>query len=252
MARLKTGRNGKRAIPAALAAAGLAIALPGAGLAIGTTDNATLPAELGGLPFTPANVDPELARKVAAIMGSDGVQFTPATNIQRSAERTVTVAVRVDDATARAISVRGAIETVATEQGRERALEIAPTRYNLGIARGYQSFVQPQKTATLPESVRDLAMPDLATYRPAEAKPGKPSRFGSRIAVESEASVGRSPRTLEALGDQSVDLQGSYRVKGNLNVTAGVRLSQDRNRLAPLTDGVEDDQAVYVGTQLRF
>ena len=27
---------------------------------------------------------------------------------------------------------------------------------------------------------------------------------------------------------------------------------QDRNRLAPLTDGVEDDQAVYVGTQVRF
>ena len=38
----------------------------------------------------------------------------------------------------------------------------------------------------------------------------------------------------------------------NLNVTAGVRLSQERGRLTPLTNGVEDDQSVYVGTQLRF
>jgi hypothetical protein len=45
---------------------------------------------------------------------------------------------------------------------------------------------------------------------------------------------------------------GAYRVVGNLNVTAGVRLSQESDRLTPLTDGVEDSQAVYVGTQLRF
>ena len=51
---------------------------------------------------------------------------------------------------------------------------------------------------------------------------------------------------------QSVDLSTSYRVIGNVNVTAGVRLSKDNNRLAPLTDGVEDDQAVYVGTRVNF
>ena len=63
---------------------------------------------------------------------------------------------------------------------------------------------------------------------------------------------GRSPRTLEGAGNQSVDLSTSYRVVGNLNVTAGVRLSKDSNRLAPLTDGLEDDQAVYVGTRVSF
>ena len=36
------------------------------------------------------------------------------------------------------------------------------------------------------------------------------------------------------------------------DVTAGVRVTQDRDRIAPLTDGVQDDQAVYVGTQFRF
>ena len=64
--------------------------------------------------------------------------------------------------------------------------------------------------------------------------------------------AGRSPRTLEGAGNQSVDLSTSYRVVGNVNVTAGVRLSKDSNRLAPLTDGVEDDQAVYVGTRVSF
>jgi len=241
-----------RAIPVALAAAGLAFAIPGAGLAVGTGGSAIEAADIVSLPFTPANIDPQLARQVAAIIGEDGLRFTPATKIQRQSERTVTVAVRVDDATARAISFRTAPTSVAAEQGRERALEIAPTRYNLGVARGYQGFARPEKTATLPAGVRDLSMPDLSTYRPAEETSGKPSRFGSRLAIESDSKAGRSPRTLEGLGEQSVDLQGSYRVKGNLNVTAGVRLSQDRNRLSPLTDGVEDDQAVYVGTQLRF
>ncbi|MFC3213373.1 hypothetical protein [Novosphingobium panipatense] len=38
----------------------------------------------------------------------------------------------------------------------------------------------------------------------------------------------------------------------NLDVTAGVRYSQDRERLVPLTDGKQDSQAVYVGTQFKF
>jgi hypothetical protein len=31
-----------------------------------------------------------------------------------------------------------------------------------------------------------------------------------------------------------------------------VRYSQERERLRPLTDGKQDSQAVYVGTQFRF
>ena len=48
------------------------------------------------------------------------------------------------------------------------------------------------------------------------------------------------------------DVGGAYRVTRNLDVTAGVRYSQDRERLKPLTDGKQDSQAVYVGTQFRF
>ena len=38
----------------------------------------------------------------------------------------------------------------------------------------------------------------------------------------------------------------------NLTVTAGVRSSQERERLDPLTNSVQDSQAVYVGTQIKF
>ena len=54
------------------------------------------------------------------------------------------------------------------------------------------------------------------------------------------------------MGSQTVDVGGSFRLSPNLDVRAGVRLSQERERLDPLTNSVQDSQAVYVGTQLRF
>ena len=38
----------------------------------------------------------------------------------------------------------------------------------------------------------------------------------------------------------------------NLKVTAGVRYKQDDDRLKPMTDERRDNQAVYIGTQVRF
>jgi hypothetical protein len=253
MARRRNSMGTRRVIPATLAVAGLALAIPGAGLAVVTAgESPVAAAPLGALPFTPARVDPKLAQRVASVIGADGLRFTPATKLPREGERTVTVAVRVDGATARAISVRNAIDGVSAERNREAALAIAPTSYNLGIARGYQSFAQPTKPAEISGTLRDMAMPDLSQFRPEKESTGKPSRFQSQIAVANEANAGRSPRTLEGAGQQSVDLRTSYRLGRNLDVTAGVRVSQDRARLSPLTDGVADDQAVYVGTQIRF
>ena len=63
---------------------------------------------------------------------------------------------------------------------------------------------------------------------------------------------GRAPRTLESVGEQSVDLGGSYRLTRNIDVTAGVRYSQDRDRIVPPAEAKADNQAVYVGTQFRF
>lgn len=239
--------------PALLSAACLALAIPSAGLALvdleGGETAASVPARFA--PFTPASVDPQLARRVARQVAARGqtLRFTPA-GPAKPLDRTVTVAVRVDEETARAISFRTALASMAGEPGTgPGATAITATRYNLGIARGYQSFA---KAPSLSESVRDLDMPDLASFKPAEGVSEEPSRFQPRIVFERDRSLGRSPRTLDALGEQSVDLGGAYRVTRNLDVTAGVRLSQDRDRLAPLTDMEQDSQAVYVGTQFRF
>ncbi len=241
-----------RFAPVLVSAAAMALAIPSAGFAfVGfDADGGVFGSEI--VPFTPASVDPQLARRVAEQVAAKGhaLRFTPA-GTGEARDRTVTVAVRVDDETARAISVRSAIAAASGEAGRGTA-SLAPTRYDLGVARGYKSFAK--ATPKLPSGIRDVEMPDLASYEPSNGSaPDKPGRLQPRISLEQDRStIGRSRGTLEALGEQTVDLGGSYRVSRNLDVTAGVRLSQDRDRLAPLTNGVEDSQAVYVGTQFRF
>ena len=264
--RTTAGKHGsKRGLaPAVLAAAVMALALPGAGLAVGAAQQSGSFVSSDFAPFTPANVDPQLARRVAADLRENNIRFTPAGGPAGS-DRTITVAVRVDDATARAITIRSAAETVRAKPG-IAAIALDEGRFNLGISRGYRSFAATENAsaassvglasgkARLPSSIRNVAMPDLSEYRPSEgAKGGKPSRFQPRIALETEEGrAGRTPRTLDALGEQSVDVGGAYRISRNLDVTAGVRISQERDRLAPLTDEVQDSQAVYVGTQIRF
>ncbi len=243
------GKAGKgRSLPLLLAVAGLALGVPSAGLALGAlADTAASPLSTDRGIFTPATVDPQLARRVASLVGNNGLHFTPAGTAGKR-DRTVTVAVRVDGDVARVISLRSAIDSVP---GAGKGIAaIAPTRFDLGVARGYQSFTRP---VTLPDTVRKLDMPDLARFEPAgSTSPEKPSRFQPRIALEGKGNAGRSEGTLEGLGSQTVDLGGAYRLSRNLNVTAGVRLSQERDRLAPLTDSSQDSQAVYVGTQFRF
>lgn len=246
-----------RLAPTVLAGAALAFVMPGAVLAVGSPDAPAIVSKIEYLPFTPAGVDPQLARKVAEVIGEDALRFTPASRPRAKTDRTINFAVRVDDATARTIS-GGSLAGKLALATPEAANPIAGTRYNLGIARGFQSFAQPTRTisstsvaAGVREGLRDIAMPDLSTFDSGDNK-DRPSRFRSRIALEQRDRAGSLAGTIQGAGSQQVDLGGSYRLSRNLDVTAGVRLSQERDRLAPLTDGVEDDQAVYVGTQIRF
>ncbi|MGN6497329.1 MAG: hypothetical protein ACTHKM_12975 [Tsuneonella sp.] len=238
-----------------LVGAAMALAIPSAGFALTRLDMPAPEAISAGFAqFTPASVDPVLARKVAQKIAARGqaLRFTPAA-ATTARDRTYTVAVRVDDETARAISFRTAAAAVQGEPGiAAGTVSVAPTRYNLGISRGYQSFAKPETSAAPKFDVGKLEMPDLASFKPREATSGKPSRFEARIALEQQAQVGRAARTLEGAGEQSVDVGGAYRLTRNLNVTAGVRLSQERDRIAPLTDAEQDNQAVYVGTQFKF
>jgi hypothetical protein len=201
--------------------------------------------------FMPVAVDPRLARSIAvrALAKGRTFQFTPAGQGTRP-DRSVTVAVRIDAAAAR--STRISPRLAATELAEpSAALRIAPTAYNLGSSRGYRNFAQSSPMA-LAAAGSQVEIPDLTSLRPPVGARGAPSRFSPRIALDEHANPGRSARTFDADGEQSVDVGGSYRLSRNLNVTAGVRIQTERDRLVPLTDGKQDSQAVYVGTQFRF
>jgi hypothetical protein len=174
-------------------------------------------------------------------------RFTPAGTETRPT-RSVTVAVRVDALNSQNFAVRGALAD-ASQPGAS-PVRIAPMAFNLGMARGYASFATPAAASGLHDLQR-IDMPDLAKFK-ASAPASSPSRFAPRIEAEGRDQAGRAPRTLEGQGDYQLDLGGSYRLTKNLNVTAGVRYSPERDRLRPLTDGKQDNQAVYVGTQFRF
>lgn len=246
--------KGRKGVAFAAAFASVLVALPSAGLAVdalGTADAQSLPGNFAN--FTPASVDPRMAQFVSTRITGKGklMRFTPAGMAERRG-KPVTVAVRVNDDTAKAISVR---QTLAAREGQQVAaatpVRIAPTRYDLGIARGYQKFATPK--VDLDESLSAAAIPDLASFKPTPGVKPDRSRFGARIALEEQREPGTTPRTRDGIADQSLDVAGSYRVTDNLNVTAGVRYEQDRDRLDPVTDSSQQDsQAVYVGTQFRF
>jgi len=200
--------------------------------------------------FTPVGVDPKLAAQITvrALSHAKLFRFTPAGADGRPG-RSVTVAVRIDDEDAHAFSVRSALAGVPTEPG-AAPVRIAPMVYNLGVARGYESFAIDNSA---PKTTPRAEMPDLANFSLSKSEvAGTPGRFAPRIEMDEKEKAGRAPHTFGGQGDYQVDVGGSYRLTRNLNVTAGLRYSSERDRLAPLTDGKQDSQAVYVGTQFRF
>jgi hypothetical protein len=245
-----TGQT-QRKLPLLLLCGALALGLPSAGMALAGKSAPSTAASITALGldvFTPASVDPALAARVAEKARARGIRFTPAGATPAAGERTVTVAVRVDSQEARAITVRKAIDAVPGRGTGIAGLEAS--RFQLGTARGYRSFARPFE---LPAEVRRMALPDLAQFKPSAPKADdKPSRLQPRIELEDRTIAGRSPNTLDAIGQQTVGVGGSFRLSPNLNVMAGVRYSKERDRLDPLTDSVKDSQAVYVGTQIKF
>ena len=237
-----------------LSGAVLCLALPSAVLAFtsgfeGRVPNVTEPAEsLAVLP--PAAGSPLLARPmtVPGLTHGQLFRFTPAGNTTRP-DRSVTVAVRVDPGSAGEITVLAPLQPGLAGNGLGR-LRIAPTAYSLGLSRGFQNFV-------IPGELRRADSPDISAFKlgpkATAGAPDEPSRLAARLALDQREKTGRAPRTLEGSGEQSVDIGGSYRLTRNIDVTAGVRYSQDRDRLVTVVpDGQKDAQAVYVGTQFRF
>lgn len=202
--------------------------------------------------FTPASVDPRLATQlsISALGHGKLFRFTPAGSDNRP-DRAVTVAVRVNgDMGIRVVSARNSFVLPGAAAGTPGVapVRIAPMVYNLGLARGYQSFAS---TSLQPREAR-LESLDSQGYTLAAGGASAPARLAPRIEFDDKDRAGRTPRTFEGQGNYQLDLGGSYRLTRNLNVTAGVRYSTERDRVRPLTDGKQDSQAVYVGTQFRF
>lgn len=248
----QNAQRGSMATAALLAGAVAMLALPSAVMAIST----------GFDPISSAPSDQKLdaaSSSEARLAGPIPIRslakgslypFTPARPTNRP-DRSVTVAVRVDPVTANAIMVRGA-RLPRMAEASVLPLRLAPSAFNLGVSRGYHNFSQGLVPATdnhRPE-VPDLQAFSLAPASGANA--GNP-RFSPRIVMDEKQAPGRAPRTFAGDAENQVDVGGSYRLTRNLNVTAGVRYSaQERERLQPLTDGKQDGQAVYLGTQFRF
>lgn len=194
--------------------------------------------------FTPASIDPRLAEglKFTALRGDRMFRFTPA-GATGEGKRALTIAVRINPETSQAINIR---PTLAGEPGKGSApVQITPTAFNLGVAKGFQKFALPAAIKT-----PDAALPDLADIGKGDAA-GK-SRFSPRIELDQQENLSGRNRVFEDQGGYQVDLGGAYKVTRNLDVTAGIRLRSERERLAPLTNDQVDSQAVYVGTEFRF
>lgn len=252
----RKGLAGKAALGAS--AVLLAVALPTAGFAFGSlADGIVDEMPEGFVAFTPADADPRLAEFVAARNGDARMmRFTPAGAADSPASRSVTVAVRVDQQTADALSANSSIASQRVADAGKVGLRVTPTRYNLGLARGYSSFAQaPARTVAAPalsDSLSQARIPDLAEFAPRRANRQEPSRFAARIELDEDRTTDDVAVAGETLKDQMLDVAGSYRLTRNLDITAGVRYEQDRDLNTIPNLDQQDNQAVYVGTQFRF
>lgn len=255
MARQRNKLAGKAALAAS--ATLLAVALPSSVFAVGMLSDDTAPdGAASHIAFTPALADPLVAEMIAEQSGSKArmIRFTPAGSSIAGNDRAVTVAMRVDQETANALAGRSDIASGAAGERVLGGLQVSPTRYNLGLARGYANFAQPAARAPqLSSALSNADIPDIAEFAPRSSQRDEPSRFAARVEMEEGALVaGRPTDARGSIGDQLLDLGGSYRLTRNLDITAGVRYEQDRD-LVPLPDvEQQDSQAVYIGTQLRF
>ena len=255
--------TGKVALAAS--AALLAVALPSSVFAIGALHDAGENFAVSRFGFTPAAADPDIAKLVAQRTGAEAqlMRFTPAGAAAAPQERSVTVAVRVDQATAQALSASPVFAAAVGSERSATGLSVAPVRYNLGLARGYGSFAQspaqaaapariaPSESVSLSSALSNAKIPDLATFAPRERAQGD-SRFAARVELDEQRSVASREDGRASVSDQMLDVGGSYRLTRNLDITAGVRYEQDRD-IVPLPDiEQQDSQAVYIGTQFRF
>lgn len=202
---------------------------------------ASTPVSLGNLgsisSFTPSIHDPRLSSayaKAALNSSAKGFRFTP-TSGSMSGRRSITVLVR-------AVGSLGGTERAAPSVG------IAPVAFNLDASHGWRKFALPESVGHKP---LDPVVFDLPAARGFSLDKSR-SRISTDVLFDAKRDVGTAEQTLAGERKVSVNVASSYSLTRNLNVTAGVRYSGPDNRLAPITDQRQDNQAVYLGTVFKF
>jgi hypothetical protein len=246
----KSGLNGRR-ITAILAAGGLLLS-PVLVPAFAAQFNG-ISAKSGSWMsrFTPAGVDSRLAAKAErkAMASNSAFRFTPA-GLNRTGDKVMTVAARADLAgTADAISVRSAIAQI--EAGTGSTVRLNNSNYRLSAARGWHDFKLPAKAVQVDEP-RLSTMVGKGEFRLDGAEKKKPSRFNTDVSVDKVGNAAPNPRGSAAAGDYALNVGGSFSISRRVDVTAGVRYSSERDRVAPAANAKPDSEAVYVGTKIRF
>ena len=202
--------------------------------------------------FTPAGVDSRLADKYQRqinAMSSSRFPFTPA-GVDAGRSRTMTVAARADSLlTANAVSVRNII--ASTELGSAATARLNPSDYRLTAGRGWQGFVLPKTQKLAPQApISDLSAGGNFRLDDGAKRPAR--RLNADMTLGQIREAAPSPRGNSASGDYKVDVGGSFSISRKIDVTAGVRYKSERDRLVPKSDNVQDSEAVYVGTKIRF
>lgn len=196
--------------------------------------------------FTPAGVDSRLAAKLESNAVSGGkFRFTPA-GLHRRGENVLTVAARAD--AGNAVSIRSAIAQI--EAGSGNTVRLNNSNYQLTASRGWQGFKLPAN-AVQTQQPRLSAMVGQGSFK-LDGDSKKPSRFNTDVSVGKVGNAAPNPRGSAAAGDYAFNVGGSFSISRRIDVTAGVRYSSERDRLMPAANSSPDNEAVYVGTKIRF
>lgn len=204
--------------------------------------------------FTPAGVDSELAEHfdINSLSDRTGFAFTPAGGL--ADERSVMIVVRAPSVpSSEFVGMRKAVREgeLGAAANRSEGVKLAAISYDLGAAKGLQSFALPEKAVRRKNDEPVVASVAKGTGFIIDDEPKK-RVIAPRISVEEGRNITAVPRDVAGVNDYKVDVGGRISVTSGIDVTAGVRLENDRSQDQRLTNDQRDNQAVYVGTMIKF
>ncbi len=237
-----------------VASAAMLALTPSVVLAVAATSMSFDPVNPFGT-FTPAGVDSQLAEHfdIQSLTKKAGFDFTPAGGLD--ADRSVMIVVRapsVDTAEFVGAGKSARNGDLGTLPNRTEGVKLAAISYDLGAAKGLQSFALPEKAVRRKSDEPVVTSVGKGTGYKIDDDQPKKRAIAPRISVEDGRKVTAVPRDVAGVNDYKVDVGGRISVTSGIDVTAGVRLESDRSQDQRLTNDQRDNQAVYVGTMIKF